>query len=193
LSSDRACSPEHAIQSAPVALAMADQRNPDAVGATSPLYGFSSSDVVPDIPHGSTGVPPRASTTQHSTAQHGSSSDHVTNQQTVFGTNGEESGAPQRPPTADAHPGMGQSAVSPEYTTYRQPQRPGAPHRFSAHDYQQQTEYHYTQPSPLQFSGFDQASLAGHPQQPPWYPPASGQLPPGSLMLRIRSNCPCDI
>ena len=69
-----------------VVLAMADQHDPDTVGPSSPLFGFCSSDVVSAIPHGSKGVPPRASTTQHSTAQHGSSSDHVTDQQTVFGT-----------------------------------------------------------------------------------------------------------
>ena len=157
-----------------VALAMADQSAPDLVGPTSPLFGFFSSDIVSDIPHGSTGVPPRASTTQHSTAQHGSSSDHVTDQQTVFGTNGEEQGASTRPPTATAPPGWFQPAVSPAYTAYAQPQRPDAPHRFSAHEYQQHTDYHHTQMSPPQFSGFDQTNVSGHPQQPPWYCSASG-------------------
>ena len=38
-----------------VALVMADQSAPDLVGPTSPLYGFSSSDDVSAIPHGSTG------------------------------------------------------------------------------------------------------------------------------------------
>ena len=159
---------------------MADQHDPDTVGPSSPLFGFCSSDVVSAIPHGSKGVPSRASTTQHSTAQHGSSSDHVTDQQTVFGTNGEEQGASTRPPTATADPGRVQPAASPAYTAYAQPQRPDAPHRFSAHEYQQHTGYHQAQMSPQQFSGFDQMNLAGHPQQPPWYPPASVQRPPGT-------------
>ena len=171
-----------------VALAMADQHDPDAVGPSSPLFGFCSSDVVSAIPHGSKGVPPRASTTQHSTAQHGSSSDHVTDQQTVFGTNGEEQGASTRPPTATADPGRVQPAASPAYTAYAQPQRPDAPHRFSAHEYQQHTEYRHTQMSPPQFSGFDQMNLAGHPQQPPWYPPASVQRPPGTPAVQGEWN-----
>ena len=100
-----------------------------------------------------------------------------------IGTNGEEQGASTRPPTATAPPGWFQPAVSPAYTAYAQPQRPDAPHRFSAHrphEYQQHTEYRHTQMSPPQFSGFDQTNVAGHPQQPPWYPPASVQRPPGT-------------
>ena len=167
---------------------MADQLDPDVVGPTSPLYGFCSSDVVSAIPHGSKGVPPRASTTQHSTAQHGSSSDHVTDQQTVFGTNGEEQDASKRPPTANAPPGWFQSAVSPAYTAYAQPQRPDAPNRFSAHEYHQHTGYHQAQMSPQQFSGFEQTNLAGHPQQPPWYPPASVQRLQGTPAVQGEWN-----
>ena len=118
--------------------AMADQSAPDHVGPTSPLFSFFSSDIVSDIPHGSTGVPHRASEPQPSTAQQGSNSDHVKARQLSFGTNGGEHGAPQRPPTTNAPSGPPQSAVSPEYTAYMQPQRPEAPPRVSAHDYQQQ-------------------------------------------------------
>ena len=56
-----ACFPAHAFLFSCVALAMADQSAPDHVGPTSPLFGFFSSDIVSDIPHGSTGVPHRAS------------------------------------------------------------------------------------------------------------------------------------
>ena len=163
-----------------VALAISDQCAPDLVGPTSPLYGFSSSDDVSAIPHGSTGVPHRASEPQPSTAQQGSNSDHVKARQPSFGTNGGEHGAQQRPPTSNATSGPPQSAVSPEYTAYVQPQRPNAPPRFSAHDHQQHNGYHHAQMSPLQFPGFDQPNMAGHPQQPPWYPPASGYGTPGT-------------
>ena len=148
--SDRAFPRMHCLPR--VVLAMADQHDPDTVGPSSPLFGFCSSDVVSAIPHGSKGVPPRASTTQHSTAQHGSSSDHVTDQQTVFGTNGEEQGASTRPPTANAPPGWFQPAVSPAYTAYVQPQRPDALHRFSAHHYVEQPRAK-TQRSPFAAEG----------------------------------------
>ena len=43
--------PTHAFCLTRVALAMADQHDPDAVGPSSPLFGFCSSDVVSAIPH----------------------------------------------------------------------------------------------------------------------------------------------
>ena len=159
---------------------MADQSAPDHVGPTSPLFGFFSSDIVSDIPHGSTGVLHRASESQQSTAQQGSDTDHIGGQQPSFGIQGGEHDAPQRPPTMNAPSGQPQRAASPEYTAYVQPQRPNAPPRFSAHDHQHHNGYHHAQMSPLQFPGFDQPNMAGHPQQPPWYPPASGYGTPGT-------------
>ena len=76
--------------------------------------------------------------------------------------------------------GLNLPAASPEYTAYQQPQRPDAPPRPSAHESAYHHGNHFAQVSPQHFAGFGQPELAGHPQQPPWYPPASGYGPPGT-------------
>ena len=156
---------------------MSDHDAPEVeVNPSSPLYGFDIS--APDIPHGSTSVPDQTSEeASQSTAQPGSTTDNI--EEPSIGIIGDEHGASKRPPTVNEQSELHQGQASPGYTAYDPPpqQETVVPPRDPAHDQQQPNGK--VQMSPLQFPGYDQPNMAGHPQHPPWYPQGQGQWFPG--------------